>query len=158
MLVTLAAAVAALAAGARGARDRAFQIGAMILCPAAAVTATQGQNALLTAALLIGGFRLLPGRPILAGALLGLLTIKPQFWLLAPVALIAARHWRALGAAVATSLLLAGASAAVFGLDVWCIWIETAANPPPDFRASGWHGACYGARASPPAPCCSGLP
>jgi hypothetical protein len=50
----------------------------------------QGQNGFLTAALLIGGWRALRWSPLLGGALLGLVTLKPQFYVLAPVALVAA--------------------------------------------------------------------
>ena len=55
-----------------------------------------GQNGFLTAAL-IGGRRCCNWRtrPLLAGLLLGLLTYKPHFGLLFPVALIFGGYWRA---------------------------------------------------------------
>jgi alpha-1,2-mannosyltransferase len=74
---------------------------ALLVSPAAAVTLIVGQNSFLSAALLIGGFRLLERRPLLAGALLGCLSYKPQLCLMVPVALLAGRHWRALFAAAA---------------------------------------------------------
>ena len=37
-------------------------------------------------------------RIVVCFAILGLLTAKPQFWLLVPIALIALRDWRALAA------------------------------------------------------------
>ncbi len=135
VLVTLAGAVAAVAAGVRDGRARLWRIAGLVLSPAAAVTVTQGQNAFLTVALLLGGVRLMAKRPVPAGILLGLLTVKPQFWLLVPVMLVAARRWRVLGVALATALLLCVASAAVFGLEPWWIWIGTALHPPPEFRA-----------------------
>ncbi len=99
---------------------------AALLGPAAAINAGMGQNGFLTAALLVGGFRLLPVRPALAGAILGVLTIKPQFWVLVPVALAAGREWKALGWSLVAAAGLALASLAVFGIDAWRHWLELA--------------------------------
>lgn len=83
-----------------------------------------GQNGLLTASLLAlaGGFA--RSRPILAGVAAGLLTIKPQLGLLIPVAFAAAGCWRAFFAAGATALLLAGASLAAFGWEIWLAFFD----------------------------------
>lgn len=89
-------------------------VAAAFLCFGAADNVMQGQNGFLTAALLIGGWRTIPSSPVLGGALFGLLTIKPQFWVLVPVALVAAREWRALGAAIVAAAVLAAVSAAMF--------------------------------------------
>jgi len=78
-----------------------------------------GQNALLTAALFAAGTALLDRRPWLAGLCLGALCYKPQVGLLIPVALIAGGHWRAFLAAAGTTLVLAGASLALFGTATW---------------------------------------
>lgn len=78
-----------------------------------------GQNGFLTAALFGGGLLLLRERPIVAGLLLGLMSYKPQFGLLIPLALIAGRHWRAFIAASGSTLALAATSWAVLGGEVW---------------------------------------
>ena len=78
-----------------------------------------GQNGFLTTALLGGGLYLLNQSPWAAGCLLGLVSYKPHLFALVPVALIAARRWRALLAALVTAMLLAGASFLVFGPGVW---------------------------------------
>jgi alpha-1,2-mannosyltransferase len=78
-----------------------------------------GQNGFLTAALFGGGLLLLRERPILAGVLLGLMSYKPQFGLLLPVALIAGRQWTAFIAAACSTLALAATSWAVLGGEVW---------------------------------------
>ena len=78
-----------------------------------------GQNALLTAALFGGGLLLLERRPVLGGALLGLLAYKPHFGLLLPVALAAGRHWRAFAAAAVTVAGLVLLSLALFGVRAW---------------------------------------
>jgi hypothetical protein len=62
---------------------------------------------------------LLRERPILAGILLGLMSYKPQFGLLLPIALIAGRQWSAFAAATCSTLALGVASWAVLGGEVW---------------------------------------
>ncbi|MGH7043438.1 MAG: glycosyltransferase family 87 protein, partial [Acetobacteraceae bacterium] len=94
----------------------------VLLAPATALTAAAGQNGLLTAALLIGGCRLIRARrPVLAGVLFGLLSCKPQLGVLVPVALLAAGQWRTIAAAAATVLATILASAAAFG---WMMWVQ----------------------------------
>jgi alpha-1,2-mannosyltransferase len=78
-----------------------------------------GQNAFLIAAL-FGGFTLLiDRRPVAAGALLGMLCVKPHIGLLAPLALMAGGRWRALLAAVATAAVMVGLSVLLFGWRTW---------------------------------------
>lgn len=78
--------------------------------PAALMNALIGQNGLLTSAIFVAGVSRLDRRPLLAGAILGILVIKPQLALLLPVAVIAGHHWRAIGGAALSggSLLLVG--------------------------------------------------
>ena len=54
-----------------------------------------GQNGFLTASLLGASLLSLERRPVLAGVFIGALTFKPQFGILLPVALAAAKQWRA---------------------------------------------------------------
>src|SRR5258708_29357657 len=56
---------------------RWLQVGSLLLCPASSITVIAGQNAFLTAALLVGGLRLLRRRPLLAGGLVGRATLEP---------------------------------------------------------------------------------
>lgn len=97
--------------------------GVVLLAPAVACNMGFGQNGFLTAALLIGGFRLLPARPVLAGIAFGLLSFKPQFGVLVPIALLAAGEWRCIGAALATLLALGFASIMVFDWSLWPDWL-----------------------------------
>ena len=78
-----------------------------------------GQNGFLTASLLGGSLLFLERQPVLAGVFIGLLTYKPQFGILFPLALAAAKQWRAVASAVATAALFAGASVAAFGVSAW---------------------------------------
>jgi len=61
---------------------------------------------------------LLERRPVLAGCFIGLLSFKPQFGLLLPVALIASSQWRAFMSAAGTVALLLALSLAVFGTEL----------------------------------------
>lgn len=90
-----------------------------LIVPSTVLAIFTAQNSLLIAALMIGGCRLTGKRPILAGMLFGLMSFKPQFGLLLPVALVSAREWRSFAAAAATVLTGVLASGAVFG---WATW------------------------------------
>ena len=58
--------------------------------------------------------------PVVNGGIyLALLTFKPQFAILVPVALLAGRNWQALAAMVLTTLALIGLSVLLFGFDPW---------------------------------------
>lgn len=94
---------------------------ALLAAPTTLINAITGQNGFLSAALLIGGLRLLARHPIVAGTLLGLLAYKPQFVLLMPVVLLASRNWRAILSAIATTVIVAVVTSAA--LDAW-IWLE----------------------------------
>lgn len=83
--------------------------------PSVIATGLVGQTGFLTAAIFIGGFRVLASRPWLAGAILGCLIIKPQLGALLPVALLAGRQWKTIGGAAGSSLTLVLASCLIFG-------------------------------------------
>jgi hypothetical protein len=90
-----ATAFAALLARIAGAR--AAWMG--LALPPAMACAMLGQNGFFTAALFAGFLLLLPSAPLAAGLLAAILSYKPQFGLLIPVALMAGGHWRAFTAA-----------------------------------------------------------
>jgi arabinofuranan 3-O-arabinosyltransferase len=87
--------------------------------PATLWNVIAGQNGFLTAALIGGTLTLLERMPVAAGVCLGLLSYKPHFGVLFPVALIAGRYWRALIAAAATTLVMLAASWLAFGTGAW---------------------------------------
>ena len=80
-----------------------------------------GQNGFFTSALLIGGLLYLDRRPILAGVLFGILTVKPQLGLLLPMVLLLERRWLTIASAVVTTGILVALTSMLFG---WHIWIE----------------------------------
>jgi hypothetical protein len=99
---------------------------AVATSPAAVWVVLAGQNTFFSVALFYGGFRLLGRAPAVAGILFGLLSYKPQIWVLVPLALLAARQWRGLGWTIATALALSLASIATFGIDFWLSFLDAA--------------------------------
>jgi hypothetical protein len=105
--------------------------------PACFLCLGHGQNAFLTAALFAGGTVLMGRRPVVAGALLGLLTLKPHLALLVPLALIAGRQWRALAGAIAAALALAATAALVFGPEIWLVYARVLDVAPATLSGGG---------------------
>ncbi|MBV9828220.1 MAG: DUF2029 domain-containing protein, partial [Alphaproteobacteria bacterium] len=128
--ITLAALLAAIWLWLARPGEILFYAAALMLSPAALFDVGTGQNAFLTTAFLVAGFGLLPSRPLVGGMLLGLLTYKPQFWLMVPVALVAAHAWRAILGGVIGGVAALCLSAAVIGVDAWRHWIIWAMSPP----------------------------
>jgi hypothetical protein len=91
----------------------------LALTPACLINTIGGQNGFLTAALFLGGVLNIDRRPLLAGVLIGLLTMKPHLGFVLPFALVALGAWRVMAAAAVTALALFAVSAALFGLDAW---------------------------------------
>lgn len=77
------------------------------------------QNGYISASLGLGALALREKRPVFAGILLGLLTVKPQLGLLFPFLLLAERRWSMMISAALTAVALVAASAAIFGVETW---------------------------------------
>lgn len=97
---------------------------AILLSPAVFLNALFGQNGALLAALLLGGLVLAPKRPVIAGILIGLMTIKPHLGILIPFCFIASRNWTAFASAAITSVLLCLVTGLAFGFDVWSQFLQ----------------------------------
>jgi arabinofuranan 3-O-arabinosyltransferase len=78
-----------------------------------------GQNGFLTASLIGGTLSLMPSRPVLSGICLGLLSYKPQYGLLFPLALIAASQWKVFFTAGTVAISMASLSWLAFGTESW---------------------------------------
>ena len=138
---------------------------ALLAFPGLLMNALSGQNAALSASCFAAAAVWLESRPWLAGAALGGLACKPQLAVCVPVALLAARRWRALLACGASALVLAGVSWAVLGRAAWLGFLANAPNARADIEtiaikwpkmqslfgairlAGGGNGAAYGAQA-----------
>jgi hypothetical protein len=107
---------------ARHVGDRRLLI-ALAFSPAAVLALISGQSTFLTAALLVGIFEWLDRKPIVAGLLIGLLTLKPQLGLLLPVMLIASGRWRVLLVAAIATLAIVATTAALYGPQIWIDYV-----------------------------------
>lgn len=97
--------------------------------PPAVQAGIMGQNSMITAALLAAGPVLMArGWHFLGGFALGCLCYKPHFGILVPVAILAARDWRAFAGAAVAVIAMAAGSAAVFGAGVWHAYIAAVAT------------------------------
>ena len=99
--------------------------GLLVLAPSSTVCVLVGQNGFLTAALMLGGTRLLPTRPVAAGILLGSLAYKPQLAVLVPFVLLFGQHWRAMAAAALFAAIVSLAATLIFGIDLWAAWLTS---------------------------------
>ena len=104
-------------------RDRRLIIAA-VASPAAIFGLISGQFAYLAAALMLTVLRWRHARPVAAGALLGLLTIKPQLGLFFPLLLLAERNWRAIAAAALVAGMIVGVTALIWGPEAWRAYVE----------------------------------
>lgn len=101
------------------ARDFGARWWIVLVSPAAVFCVMSGQSSLLTTAALIAIFAWQDRRPVLAGVLIGLLTLKPQLGLLLPIMLIASGRWRVFAVAAITSTVLVALTTALFGTQIW---------------------------------------
>jgi alpha-1,2-mannosyltransferase len=98
-----------------------------------------GQNGFLSGVFLGGGLILVDRSPLWAGILLGLLSYKPQFLPMIPIALLFGRRWKALAGMAFSSGTLIVISLLAFGPEPWiAFWknipvavkmVETGATP-----------------------------
>jgi len=112
--IALAAAMGWWVAG----RDR-FAGLLMALSPGLFATVFNGHPDMFLAALLVPGLLLMQRRPVVAGLLLGLATVKPQLGLLVALVMLISGNWRAVAAACVSASVLVGLSVFFFGIHPW---------------------------------------
>lgn len=98
----------------------------LLVAPMTSFNIIMGQNGLISAALLIGGLRLLAYRPALAGILFGLLAFKPILGLLIPLLLIIRRDWITFLYASLTVIITSLLPVILWGIDVWTLFFTDA--------------------------------
>lgn len=98
----------------------------LLAAPMTSFNIIMGQNGLLSAAILIGGLRLLAYRPVLAGMLFGILTFKPILGLLIPVLLFIRKDWTTFISATLTALVINTLPALFWGAEVWALFLKDA--------------------------------
>ncbi|WP_176473860.1 glycosyltransferase family 87 protein [Actibacterium ureilyticum] len=92
----------------------------LTLAPTCLAALFTGQNSLLWLAAMLATLAALRAeRWVLAGIIIGLMTLKPQLGLLIPVALLAMGAWRTIATATATAAVLAIGPTLIYGADYW---------------------------------------
>ena len=104
--------------------------------PGVFMNATQGQTGFLLTGLMGGGLLMMESRPWLAGVLLGLLAVKPQFALLLPLVCLVGGRWKTAAAGAATALTASSVATLVFGAPAWVGFLRAAALSG-DYLAAG---------------------
>lgn len=108
----------------------------IVVFPAALLAAGHAQNGFVTGALLVGGVALVDRRPLVAGALLGALVVKPHLALLVPFWLAAGGRWKAFLAAGASATGLLGLSWLAFGTATMLAYTDSWAASAAIMRAA----------------------
>jgi hypothetical protein len=85
---------------------------------------TLGHNGFLTAGLFACTLLAIENRPWLAGVFIGLLSYKPQFGILIPVALVASGNWRTLASTAISTMALAIIAGMAFGFESWIAFVH----------------------------------
>ncbi len=105
--------------------------------PAVLIAIITGQTGLLTASLLAICGASADRRPVLAGIAAGVLTLKPHYGVLIPIALVARGCWRAVASAVACVLLVVGSSLLVHGVALWQAFLRELGSHSELLAAAG---------------------
>jgi alpha-1,2-mannosyltransferase len=99
-----------------------------LAAPACLMNLWTGHYGFLIGGLWLSAFHLLPRRPAAAGALIGLMVVKPHLALLLPLVLLVRRDYRAFAAAAATVVGLVGLSVLLFGWQSWVTYLTGTAR------------------------------
>jgi alpha-1,2-mannosyltransferase len=95
-----------------------------VACPAEGLSLIYGQYGGIIGCLGFAGLVLAARRPVAAGVMLGLVTLKPQTGFLVPLAWLAARRWRAIAVAGAVFGVVALLPVIWFGLPSWAWFLR----------------------------------
>jgi alpha-1,2-mannosyltransferase len=95
-----------------------------VVCPAEWLSLIYGQYGGIIGCLVFAGLVLASRRPVAAGIMIGLVTLKPQTGLLAPVVWLGARRWRAIAVACITFGVLAAVPVLLFGSISWELFLR----------------------------------
>lgn len=98
---------------------------ALWLAPPLVICLICGQISILLTVLFITIYRTLDTRPLLAGLLIALMTVKPQVGFLFPVFLLATGRYRVFAAASAGTVAFIGASVLLHGVEVWEVYFDS---------------------------------
>ena len=112
---------------------------AVTLAAYASVNLAAGQNGFLTGALLLFGLAFRGRRPVIAGLVFGLLTVKPQLGLLIPLLLLIERDWATMFWSGVFTVVFFALSVGVLGAGTWHSYLTVTAIEQQDVLTE-WTG------------------
>lgn len=98
---------------------------ALLLTPPLIFCLISGNLSVYIAVIFITVFKTMDRRPLLAGALIALLTVKPQIGFLFPIFLLATGRYKVFAYAVLSTLTLIGTSILIHGMAPWTTYINS---------------------------------
>ncbi len=116
-----------------------FFVTLVLLLPFVCLQLLAGQNGFLFGAAMLQGLLWRRSRPMAAGLMFAVMTMKPQLGLLLPLLLLAEQRFATIGWTVVFTGALAGLSAWIFGFEVWMSFFEITV-PYQQFVAANWGG------------------
>lgn len=115
----------------------------LLTSPAVIANLIMGQNGLFTGVLLILGLLLCRQKPIIAGLIFSLLTIKPQLGILIPFILIITKNWKCLLSSTLGTCSLIGLSFVLFGWEPWEFFLKESSNLQTQFLSFSTQTGLY---------------
>jgi alpha-1,2-mannosyltransferase len=109
-------------------REAGLPAWAALAAPACLMNLWTGHYGFLVGGLWLAAFHLLPRRPVVSGALIGLMVVKPHLAILLPLVLLAWREGRAFAAAAATVAAVVALSILLFGWQSWATYLTGTAR------------------------------
>lgn len=110
-----------------------------LLAPVFVLQVLAGQNGLFFGAAMLQALHWRKARPIAAGLMFAVLTMKPQLGLLLPLLLLAERRFATIAWAVVFTGGLIGLAAAIFGAPAWAAFFQVIL-PYQQYVAAHWGG------------------
>jgi len=96
----------------------------IVFGPASIIAILGGQTGIWLASLWLIALALTERRPIIAGILIGILTVKPQIGVLLALFLLCGGHWKVILSASLTSSVMIVMSVLLFGFEPWRAFIQ----------------------------------
>lgn len=116
-----------------------FYVAMGLLVPFFVLQVLAGQNGFFFGAAMLQALYWRRTRPMAAGLMLAVLTMKPQLGLLLPLLLLAERRFATIAWAAAFTAGLIGLSAAIFGVSAWTAFFEITL-PYQQYVSAHWGG------------------
>jgi len=111
----------------------------VLLLPPSLYCLLLGESGIIPSSLLVLSLYWVRRRPVLSGAIGGMMVLKPQAALLLPICYLAARQPRAILAAAVSTLLVCAFTFLVFGIQPWLYFFHNSMPEAKQVLQAPWH-------------------